>query len=76
MLEDRHVDVVTARHVAGGVWVSKLIWFKPFNIDHFFNRVFIQYALDDPELLTQMRILEPSDGGLAQANRHGDGIRF
>ena len=45
--------------VAGGVWLAKLIWFKPFNIDHFFDRVFIEFALDDPEMLTSMRILEP-----------------
>lgn len=41
----------------GGVWVSKLIWFKPFNIDHFYNRVFMQYALENPEMLTSMRML-------------------
>lgn len=44
---------------AGGVWLSKLIWFKPFNIDHFYNRVFIEYALEDPELLTRLRVLPP-----------------
>ena len=45
--------------LVGGVYVSKLVWGKPFNIDHFFNRVFIEYAMEDPELLTQLRILEP-----------------
>lgn len=43
--------------VAGGVWLSKLIWFKPFNIDHFYNRVFVEYALENPEMLTSMRML-------------------
>lgn len=43
--------------LVGGVWVSKLIWFKPFNIDHFYNRVFMQYALENPEMLTSMRML-------------------
>ena len=50
---------IGALAIAGGVWVAKLIWFKPFNIDHFFNRVFIEFALDNPEMLSQMRILEP-----------------
>lgn len=41
----------------GGVWLAKLIWFKPFNIDHFYNRVFIEFALESPELLSNMRML-------------------
>lgn len=45
---------------AGGVWLSKLIWFKPFNIDHFYNRVFVEYALENPEMLTSMRMLPPA----------------
>ena len=45
--------------VAGGIWLAKLIWFKPFNIDHFYNRVFLEFALENPEMLSQMRILEP-----------------
>jgi uncharacterized protein (DUF885 family) len=36
-----------------------LVWFRPFDIDLFFERVFIEYALDDPELLTTLRLLEP-----------------
>ena len=35
-----------------------VIWFKPFSIDLFFERVFMEYALDDPELLTSLRLLE------------------
>jgi len=42
-----------------GWWFSKLIWFKPMNIDHFYERVFIRFMLRNPELLTRMRILEP-----------------
>ena len=33
-------------------------YFKPWSIDVFFDRSFIQLALKDPELLTQLRILE------------------
>ncbi len=43
----------------GIFWLSNLIWFKPFNINHFFERVFIEFALRDPEMLTRLRILEP-----------------
>lgn len=41
-----------------GVYGYKLIWGKPFNVDHFYERVFIQMALQDPEMLTQLGILE------------------
>lgn len=36
----------------------QLWYFKPLSIDVFFERVFIQYALDDPELLSSLRIVE------------------
>lgn len=35
------------------VWISKLIWFKPFSIDHFFERVYVEFLWNDPEALTQ-----------------------
>ena len=31
--------------------------FKPLNIDWFFERVFIEYAVDDPEMLSSLRML-------------------
>lgn len=44
--------------VGGGWWLVQLIWFKPTQIDHFFERVFIEFALDNPELLSSVRIAE------------------
>lgn len=41
-----------------GTWLSKLIWFKPFCIDHFFERVFIEFLWNDPEALTQTGVLD------------------
>jgi uncharacterized protein (DUF885 family) len=43
---------------AFSVFMVNLIWFKPFSINHFYERVFIEYALEDPEILSQLRILE------------------
>lgn len=37
-------------------WIINLIWFKPFNIRHFYDRVFLEFALDSPELVTQLGI--------------------
>lgn len=41
------------------VFVVKTALFRPFFINHFFDRVFIEYALAHPELLSTLRILEP-----------------
>lgn len=35
-------------------------WFsKPLSVSWFYNKVFMQYAIDSPEMLTSMRLLEP-----------------
>jgi uncharacterized protein (DUF885 family) len=44
---------------AGAIWVTNLIWFRPFNINHFYERIFIEFALKNPELLSTLRMLEP-----------------
>ena len=41
-----------------GVWSYKLVWGKPLNINHFFERALITFALDDPEILTQLGLIE------------------
>jgi uncharacterized protein (DUF885 family) len=40
----------------GGLWFTNLIWFKPFNIKHFYDKIFIELAISDPELVTQLGI--------------------
>lgn len=40
----------------GAIWVVNLIWFKPFNIRHFYDRVFVEFAISNPELVTSMGI--------------------
>jgi uncharacterized protein (DUF885 family) len=35
------------------------VWGKPWFIEHFYARVFLQFALDHPQMLTSMRVLEP-----------------
>jgi len=40
----------------GIIWTVNLIWFKPFNIRHFYDRLFIELVLDDPELVTSFGI--------------------
>jgi len=44
--------------IVGGWWIYKLICGKPLSINHFYERVFIEFLLDDPELLTQLGIID------------------
>lgn len=50
--------VLLAVATVAGLAVN-VLWFKPFSIDLFFERVFLELALKDPELLSTLRILEP-----------------
>ncbi|MBI2840081.1 MAG: DUF885 domain-containing protein [Acidobacteria bacterium] len=45
--------------IAAAIFAVPTIWFKPWSINHFYARVFIQYAARHPMLLSQLRILEP-----------------
>ncbi|MEL7146056.1 MAG: DUF885 domain-containing protein, partial [Bacteroidota bacterium] len=40
----------------GAVWVINLIWFRPFSINHFYEKIFVELILDSPEITTQLGI--------------------
>ena len=40
----------------GVLFLVNLIWFKPFNIKHFYDKIFLELAISDPELITQLGI--------------------
>ncbi|PKG42759.1 DUF885 domain-containing protein [Psychroflexus sp. MES1-P1E] len=40
----------------GIFWLINIIWFRPFNIKHFYDKVFVELAIDSPELTTSMGI--------------------
>ena len=40
----------------GLLWLTNLIWFRPFNINHFYEKVSVKIALDSPELTTSLGI--------------------
>ncbi len=42
-----------------GLLAAHTWYFKPLSINWFYGKVFLQFALDNPEMLTQMRLLEP-----------------
>jgi uncharacterized protein (DUF885 family) len=37
-------------------WVVNLIWYKPFSVDLFYERTFIEYGMDDPELMSRLEL--------------------
>lgn len=44
--------------LTGGLLLAHTIWFKPLKIDWFFDRALIELALDDPELLSRIGVLD------------------
>lgn len=42
-----------------GLLIVHTIWFKPLKIEWFYERVFVEYLVDNPEMLSSMRILPP-----------------
>src|SRR4029079_11120314 len=52
--------VLLALALLAGLLTAHTWFFKPISIDWFYARVFLRLALDNPELLTQLRILEPA----------------
>ena len=50
------VRTILALVILGGSWLINLIWFKPFNIKHFYDKVFVQFVIESPELTTQVGV--------------------
>lgn len=44
--------------IAAVILVSNAIWFKPFSLRVFYDRTMLETALDSPQMLTQLRLLE------------------
>lgn len=42
--------------VIGSVWLVNLIWFEPFSIRQFHDRIFVEVALRSPEIVTQLGV--------------------
>lgn len=38
------------------VWLVNLIWFRPFNIHLFYDKIFVEIALENPEVVTSLGI--------------------
>ena len=56
--------------IAVSVFLVNLFWFRPFSIDHFYEKIFISFVLEQPELLTSLGIAEQF--GYRRHNAHLD----
>jgi uncharacterized protein (DUF885 family) len=55
-----------------GFWLVRLLFLRPFNIDHFFDRTFLLYSLERPEYLSTVRVLDQY--GFTSHRKHLDDI--
>ena len=56
--------------LAAIVFVVNLVWFRPFSLDHFYEKIFIGFVLEQPELLSALGIAEQF--GYRRHNAHLD----
>jgi uncharacterized protein (DUF885 family) len=54
--------------LAGAVFVVNLIWFRPFSLNLFYEKIFVSFLLDNPELMTSVGIAEQA--GYRRHNAH------
>jgi uncharacterized protein (DUF885 family) len=52
--------ILLAILLVGGWWGYRLIWGRPLQIAHFYERIFIEQALDSPQLLSQIGLIDNS----------------
>jgi uncharacterized protein (DUF885 family) len=62
--------LIAAGVLAAAVFVVNLVWFRPFSLNLFYEKVFITVALQNPELLTSIGIAEQF--GYRRHNAHLD----
>jgi uncharacterized protein (DUF885 family) len=51
-------SILGALLLAATVFVVNLVWFRPFSLNLFFEKVFVTFSLQNPELLTSLGIAE------------------
>ena len=62
--------LLAALVLAATIFVVNLVWFRPFSLDHFYEKIFIGFVLEQPELLSALGIAEQF--GYRRHNAHLD----
>src|SRR5438876_3970809 len=52
------VGIVLAGLIAGAIFLSNLIWFRPWNLNLFYEKVFAEAVFQEPELLSSLGLVE------------------
>jgi len=63
---------LAAALLVAAVFVVNLVWFRPFSLDLFYEKVFVSFLLENPELLTSIGIAEQF--GYRRHNAHLDDV--
>src|SRR5437660_1517339 len=50
--------IVLAVVIAGAIFLTNLIWFRPWNLNLFYEKVFAETVFDEPELLSTLGLVE------------------
>ena len=50
--------LLAATLLVAAVFVVNLIWFRPFSLNLFYEKVFVSFLLEQPELLSSLGIAE------------------
>ncbi len=64
--------LLAAALLAASVFVVNLVWFRPFSLNLFYEKTFITFVLEKPELLTSIGIAEQF--GYRRHNAHLDDV--
>src|SRR5512141_2925714 len=58
--------------LAASVFVVNLVWFRPFSLNLFYEKTFVTFVLENPELLTSIGVAEQF--GYRRHNAHLDDV--
>ena len=48
--------ILLALLIGGVIFIINLIWFRPFFINHFYEKIFVEFAIESPQMLTGMGV--------------------
>ena len=66
------LGLLAALLLAAAVFVVNLVWFRPFSLNLFYEKVFVVHMLEQPELLTSLGVFEQF--GWRRHNAHLDDL--
>ena len=52
------LGIVVAVVIALAIFLVNLIWFRPWNLNHFYEKVFVEFVFTEPEILSSLGLVE------------------